>query len=219
MSLIIDIIIVALIALCVFLGYKRGLAKCVIKILSFIIALAVAFILFKPVSNFIIDNTKIDDNIKSSIVNIIEDDVEEKGKVSEDSNLPKSMVKIINNSIQDSINETKMTVVNNVAEKIAEAIINICVAIGLFLVTRIILIFVKVLSSLITDLPVIKQVDKIGGVAYGLIEALLIIFVIFAIISFISPMIKDSGLIEAINKSITGTIFYNNNLLLKIILK
>ena len=40
----------------------------------------------------------------------------------------------------------------------------------------------------------------------------------FAIISFISPMIESSGLIEAINKSILGSALYNNNLLLNIIL-
>ena len=38
---IIDLIILVILALCVFFGYKRGLAKCAIKILSFIIALVI----------------------------------------------------------------------------------------------------------------------------------------------------------------------------------
>ena len=57
MSIIIDLIIVGILGLSIFFGYKKGLTKCVIKILSFVIALVVAFILFKPVSNFVIKNT------------------------------------------------------------------------------------------------------------------------------------------------------------------
>ncbi len=218
MSIIIDLIILAIILLCVILGYKKGLTKCIIKILSFVIALAVAFVLFKPISTLIIKNTTIDDNIKNSIINLVQNDVEENGKVSEESNLPQSMIEHINESIQNSVNETKMTVVNTVATEISTGIVNVCVAIGLFIVARIALIFVSALSSIITDLPLIKQFDKAGGLIYGIVKSLLIIFIIFAVISFISPMIENSGIITAINKSILGSVLYNNNLLLKIIL-
>lgn len=217
MSLIIDLIILGLILLCVFFGYKKGLTKCVIKILSFVIAIIIAVVLFKPISNFVINNTQIDDNIKNSIVEIVADDVSETGKVKEDSNLPKSIVNHINESIETSVNETKQAVVNTVAEQISKTAANVGVAIILFIVARIALIFVSALSSIITDLPIIKQFDKAGGIIYGLVEALIIIFIVFAIISFISPMIESSGLIAAINKSIIGSVFYNNNLLMNII--
>lgn len=217
MSLIIDVIILGLILLCILIGYKKGLTKCIIKILSFVIAIVIAAILFKPISNIVIEKTQIDDNIKSSIVGIVEKDVEENGKVGEETNLPQSMVNYINETIEENIHETKVAIVNNVADKITTTIINVGVAIVLFVLARIALIFVSALSSIITDLPIIKQFDKIGGVLYGLIEALIIIFVIFAIISFVSPLIEGFGLIDAINKSILGTVLYNNNLLLKLV--
>ena len=218
MSLIIDLIVLGLIVLCVFFGYKKGLTKCVIKILSFVIALVIAFVLFKPVSNFVINNTTLDDNIRNSIVELVQDDVSETGEVKEESNLPQAMVNYINEEITNTVEQTKETVVNTVADKIAIIAVNVCVALGLFIIARIALMFVSAISSLVTDLPIIKQVDKTGGIIYGLIEALLILFIIFAIISFISPMIEGSGLITAINKSILGSVLYNNNLLLNIIL-
>ena len=49
MSIIIDIVIVAIIALCIFFGYKRGLTGSLLKILSFVLALVISFIFFKPV--------------------------------------------------------------------------------------------------------------------------------------------------------------------------
>jgi len=218
MSIIIDLIVLGLILLCVFFGYKKGLTKCVIKILSFVIALVVAFVLFKPVSNFVINNTTFDDNIRNSITQIVQEDVSETGEIKEDSNLPQAMVNYINEEITNTVEQTKETVVNTVADQISKIAVNACVAIGLFIIARIALIFVSAISSLVTDLPIIKQVDKTGGIIYGLVEALLILFIIFAIISFISPMIEGSGLILAINKSILGSVLYNNNLLLNIIL-
>lgn len=218
MSVIIDLIIVGILALCIFFGYKKGLTKCMIKILSFVIALVVAVILFKPVSNFVIKNTQIDDNIKEAVMNIVKEDVQEDGKVKEDTNLPQSMVSYINESIETAVEEAKTNVVEVAAENISITTVNVGVAILLFIVIRIALIFVSALSSIITDLPIIKQFDKAGGVLYGVLKALIIILVLLAVISFISPMIEQTGMITAINKSFIGSILYNHNILLKILL-
>lgn len=67
MFLIVDLIIVSIIALCVIIGYRRGLAGCIIKIVSFFLALIVAAILFKPVANMVVNNTQMDENLKTSI--------------------------------------------------------------------------------------------------------------------------------------------------------
>lgn len=217
MSIIIDLIIIAIVGICVFFGYKKGLTKCVIKILSFIIAIAVAAILFKPVSNIIIDNTQIDETIKQSVVNIVKEDVKENGEVKEDTDLPKTMVEYINKSVETAVQDTKETIVENAANAIAVTSINVGVAILLFIIVRVLLIFVSALSKIITDLPIIKQFDKTGGLLYGLVKSLVIILVIFALISFISPLIGETGIITEINKSFIGSILYNNNLLLKII--
>ena len=143
--------------------------------------------------------------------------LKEDGKVKEDTNLPKAMVNYINESIQNAVEETKTAVVNTAAENIATTAINVGVAVLLFLVTRIILMVVSMLSGILTDLPIIKQFDKTGGILYGLIKALLIIFVIFSVISLISPAIEQTGIIVAINKSYIGSLLYDNNILLNAI--
>lgn len=214
---IIDLIIVAIIAISVFLGYKRGLTGSILKILSFVIAVIIAIILFKPVSNFVINNTLIDEKIEEAIVSTVADDVNEEGKVEEDTNLPQSIVDYINESVENAADDVKKTVVEQTAKDISITIINAAVAIILFIVARILLIFVKAITNLITELPIIKQVDKIGGIIYGLVAALVIIFIILAIISFISPLIENTGLLAMINKSVLGSVLYNNNLLLTII--
>ena len=67
MSIIIDLVIIAIIALCVLVGYHKGLTGSLLKIVSFVLALIIAFILFKPVSNFIIDKTDWDENLEQAI--------------------------------------------------------------------------------------------------------------------------------------------------------
>ena len=213
MGIIVDLIIVGILVLCIFLGYKRGLTGSLLKIVTFILALIIAFILFKPVSNFIINNTELDENLESSIKSMFLE-VEENGT---DSNMPTAITDYINKVIEGAANDAKTAVVETAARDVAISIINLGVVIVVYIIARIILIFVKGIASLITKLPVIKQFDKLGGIIFGLLKALVIIYVILAIISFVSTVITDSGVIDAINQSFIGKGMYNNNILLEIV--
>ena len=64
---IIDLVLIAIIALFTFIGYKRGLIKVAFGLVSFILAIAISVIIYKPVSNFVITYTTIDDSIESAI--------------------------------------------------------------------------------------------------------------------------------------------------------
>ena len=213
MGIIVDLIIVGILVLCVFLGYKRGLTGSLLKIVTFLLALIIAFILFRPVSNFIINNTKLDENLESSIKSMFLE-VEENDT---SSNMPTAMTDYINKVIEDAADDAKTAVVETAARDVAISIINLGVVIVVYIIARIILIFVKGIASLITKLPVIKQFDKLGGIIFGLLKALVIIYVILAIISFVSTVITDSGVIDAINQSFIGKGMYNNNILLEIV--
>ena len=55
MGLLIDLGILLIILLTTFLGYKRGFIKVAFKLLSFILALVIALLLYKPISDFILN--------------------------------------------------------------------------------------------------------------------------------------------------------------------
>ncbi len=211
MSVIIDLIIVAVIAICIIIGYVRGLTGCLIKILSFVLSLVIAFVLFIPVSNFVIENTQIDENLEKSIREMIISD----NKSSEEE-MPTAMSDYINKRAEEIVDNAKEEVVNATARDISQTIVKAGTWIALFIVARIALIFLKLITSLISKLPVIKQCDKLGGIIYGVLEGLLITYFALAVISFITP-ITNKNLSENINKSYLGSQMYNHNLLLKII--
>lgn len=212
MSIIIDLVIVAIIALCVIMGYVKGLTGCLIKILSFVLSLVIAFVLFVPVSNFIINNTEIDDDLEKSIRDIIISNEEK----SEDEEMPTAMTEYINKKVEEVANDAKEDVANLAAKDVAQTIVKAGTWIALFIIARIALILLKFITSLIAKLPVIKQFDKLGGIIYGLIEGLIIVYFALAVISFVTPM-TNGNLSHNINKSYVGGYMYQNNLLLNII--
>ncbi len=219
MSIIIDAIVIGILILCIAIGYRKGLTGSLLKIISFVLALVIAFVLFKPVSTFIIDKTDWDENLEQGIRDTIlsSDKQEELISQEENKNMPEVMINYINKTVEEAGNEAKEAVADATARQVAIMIINSGVWFALFLVSRIVLIFVRGLANIITNLPIIKQFDKIGGIIYGLVEAFIIIYGILAVLSFASPVVSGTGILEAVQKSFIGSVMYNNNLLLKLI--
>lgn len=219
MSIIVDLVILGILILCIALGYHKGLTGSLLKIISFVLALVVAFILFKPVSNFIVDKTNWDESLEQGIREMIitEDSSATTKQDEEDKNMPTVMMEYINKTVEEAGNDAKEAIADATARDMAVTIINAGSWIALFLITRIVLIFIKGLANLITKLPIIKQFDKLGGIVYGVLKAIIVIYGILAIISFISPLVSELGIITAIQKSFIGSVMYNNNLLLKLI--
>ena len=211
--ILVDLIIIGIMALCIFLGYKRGLIGVVFKMLSFVLAIIISFVLYIPVSNFVIHNTKIDDSIKNAIVEKFSQEENRENREIKENSMPE----VITDYIEKTTTDAKNASIEIVAENISVTLVKLMVAILLFIVVQIILIFVKLFTNIIEKLPVIKQFNEVGGVVYGILEGIIIIFIVLAIISIISPIVNTSVILEAINNSYIGSILYNNNILLRII--
>lgn len=206
MAFIVDLVIVAIILLFTFLGYKRGFVKVAIKLCTFFIAIIVAFILYKPVSNLVIENTGIDEYIQNIIADkILPEGLSVNDEITVDNNLPSF---ILNNS---------QNTIASISNSFSVVLIETTCLLLIFIVSKIILKFITALADLIAKLPIIKQFNKLGGTIYGVLEGLFIVFIGFTIISLVSPLI-NSSLINTINSSTLGSILYNNNILMKFII-
>lgn len=211
MSIIVDLVVIGIILLCIIIGYVRGLTGSLIKILSFVLSIVIAFILFVPISNLIIDKTNIDENLEQSIREMIIQDNE-----TEEKNMPTAITDYIGKQVEQAVDSAKESIVNNTARDVSLTIVKAGTWIVLFIVARILLICLRFITGIIAKLPIIKQFDKLGGITYGILEGLIIVYVLLAIISFVSPMLNGT-LSSAIEESYIGSMMYNNNLLLNII--
>lgn len=190
MGILIDAIIIAFVALAVFFGYKKGLVKLGIRLFSFFIAIIITFVLYRPIANLVIDYTQIDESIQNMIMS----------------------KKEISNS-EDIVENTYEQILTQVARPLACNIVYGGVMIVLFVVTKIILFFISSLTNFITNLPIIHQFDKAGGVLYGIIVSFFIISLILLIISFISNANPDNIVDKEINNTIITKLIYENNIL------
>ena len=146
MWIIIDLIIIGIIALSTFIGYKQGMVKAAIKILSFFIAIIVAFVIYKPVSNIVINKTSIDDNIKNAIIEKIKPEgTEENQEISIEDNLTQKIIGEANNTIEE------------IAQAFSIKIIEIGTLLILYIGIKIALRFISALADLIAKLPILKN--------------------------------------------------------------
>ena len=174
--------------------------------------LVVAFVLYKPVANAVIENTVIDDNIRTTLSATL--GVEDKTENTEE-NVPSTIMDNINKEIENATDEVKA----NVIDHTTITIVNIGSGIVIFLAVRVILVIISLFAKILTDLPVIKQVDKLGGLAYGAIEGIVIVYAVLAVISLTSVIWANNAVVTAIAKSSLGEMLYNNNIILNLLFK
>lgn len=228
---ILDILIVLFMCAIALISYKKGLTASLFKIIGFVLSIIVVIVLHKPLANFIVNNTQLDETIEKQIVFMMSEKtgVSEEEMVTAESvelevdaatnSVPKAIGDFVQNKMDEVVEDAKTNVVNATARAIALAVVDLVATLVLFIGTNVIVILLKIFTSIFTSLPVIHQVDQLGGLIYGIVEAFFIVYVLLAILSLIVPLTGDAGITEAINKTMFLSKLYNNNLLLKLIFR
>ena len=170
MGIILDVIIVGIIALNVYSCYKKGLVNLAVGLIAVVAAIILSVVFYKPVTNIVMENTEFDETIENTIVETFAPEGTEGGQVQY-----VGILSFLETEIGNAINETKNDVVYETAHAMAVKIINLVVFIIIFTAVRVILFALTFVADAITSLPILKQLDDVGGILYGLIKALLII--------------------------------------------
>lgn len=187
MGIIIDIILIAILLLSTFLGYKKGLVKLGAKLFAGIIAIILTIVLYKPVANAIIKNTPIDEKIENVIIENTTNFVDEKTK-----NI---------DATTQITNQVKNQMLPGEARKISAGVIYSVTAIVLFLASKIILSIVISLIDGIAKLPILKQFNEIGGIAYGIARGILIVLIVIAAMRAYTKIKPESTLNHKIQET------------------
>ncbi len=218
MSIFVDIGIVAIVALSTFLGYKKGLIGVAFKIISFLIAIILAFVLCKPVSSYIMQQTIIDDKIEETIENALSNkQVESPQEQSNTMGIPEVITDYIQKEITNATVQAQNQVATVVAKNVTATAINAISFIAIFIILKIVLLVLKLFSEQLANFPIIKQFNKLGGITYGVLRGFFIIYLLLGIVSFIAPMLAEKMILVTITNSYLGNVFYQHNLLLKLL--
>ena len=220
-GIIVDIILFFIIAGNATIGYRRGLTRVIFSICSSIIAIILVFILYKPTTNYIIQHTKASQKLESAFTDNLQflfekDEPEE----IQNNHTINSMLKVfIGDEMGNLIEETTDSVVQYMSVQISHKIISVIVFFALFTIIRLLLYIIRNYIELVANLPIIRVVNGSGGMVYGVIRGFFIIYVTFALLSLIMPIVGNTIITEAIQKSLIGSKMFNHNIILNLIFK
>lgn len=196
MGLIVDLIIVAIVVLSTFLAYRKGLIMLAIQLLAVMISIVITVVLYKPISNLVINVTSIDETIENAILEKANDIMTDKQEKSA------QIVETIQNNM---LPETARTIAINIVQGL--------VIFLLFIIARIILKFVSGLANLVSKLPILNQFNRLGGSIYGLLRGIILIYILLLVVNLSGKINPQNTVYVAVEGSYIGKVMNEHNVL------
>ena len=223
----IDFIVIGLIASFAFVGLFKGFIMSVYKLVAFIVCIFAA-VKFSPTIAEIISKTPIYDWIKNAIVKNLPLIGKEAFASSEAVSgaagaetvlgtlpLPELFRKSLLGKLPSAtelINTDK--IVNAIGDELTKMVVSVLSLIVLYLVLRVILAFVGLLLKGISELPVFKQVNKLGGFILGAMQGFLAIYILCAILVLFNSNPGFKPIFDGLGTSLFARGFYENNFII-----
>lgn len=206
--MILDIIVLILIITGAIIGYKKGLVGIMVGLVSMILAIILSLILQGPIADALYNNTGMGKVIEQTVYNNLNSANNKEKEANASENI---IIDSITNKATESLTseQTAKTVTMFVLKGISFVII--------FIIVTIICRILQSVLNLVFNLPVLDIVNNFGGLGVGVIKALLKIYIVLAIISFIAPINIIDPVIDMINTSTVTKILYQNNLFVSLL--
>lgn len=218
---ILDIILIAVIGISAIVGLVRGLIKTVFGLASMIIAVLLTIFLTPQVSGYIIETTEFDEMISEKTIELL--NIQDSVSIEVDDSMAKNVIRDLPlpDNIVDSLQQNMepqtielldvSNVVDYIGSSIASMAVNALVFIILFIVISIVLNAIVTLLDLISQLPVLDQMNKLGGFLVGTLIGVVFIWIGLLGMSFVISIQATTELSELIETSILTKLFYYNN--------
>ena len=208
-----DIVVVVMILIATFMGYKRGFIRTGFGVLSFFIAIAITFMFYKPVMGLIKERTGVEEWLYEYLYSLEfkEESAEIESGDEYIDNLPQTIIDVI------GLEEAKQNAKNVIVQKIVDFVVKLLAIIIVYIVAKVVLAIAVFVLDSIFSLPVLKQFNEILGLLLGIVLGFVQVYFLSAIIALIGAMPACQGIAEVINGSLFAHVLYNNNLLLQIL--
>ncbi len=248
------IIVLALFAIFGYMGWKKGIIKMALSIVSIVVTMLGTVILVPVTAKLIKNNTGMykslynkvyavldaDKDISGALDQVVDDT---QGNMAQGNNsqlekyvsdamdmidFPESIKKQITSAITQSDLDmvfeqgalsAKEAVVSILAYRLTSVIFNAILYMIVFIVIFIVLRVVFIATGIFAKLPVINEINKTAGLVVGLVEGLLVVWILFTVITACAGNAWASQMLEDIGSNKLLEFIYNHNLILKIVFK
>ena len=201
-----DIIIFLIIGGFTLFGFKKGLVRSVVGILSLAASAVLAWLLYPVISDILASlgiKMTLTENIQESLSGYI-------GGGEELAMLPQG--------IRTAIESGSMELVSSAAGTAAQIALNIIAFIAVLIVSRIIIQIAAKLLNIITRLPVIGLFNRAAGMLLGALQGVAVVYIILAIIYATAPMDGGTKMNSMIEESALASVMYENNPIVDVVL-
>ena len=200
-----DVVLVVLVGIFAFAGWKSGFVKMSFRLLSFLAAIVLAWLFYPTVTAFL-RTTPLYDTLFSALG----------GSAADPAAAPNAA--LTPDFLLDAMNQGIQTFENGAAEYLALLLLNILSFLLVLIAAKLILILAGRILHLFASLPVIGFFNRLAGLVLGLLEGFLVACILLALIWGIAPLRENTYLNYAIEQSSAAKVLYLNNPLLRLVL-
>ncbi len=195
---IIDVVIVLLVIIFAIIGWKKGFLEKVIDMASSVFGLIASILLAKPFSGVLRGwvgealETKIGEYLMSRSDLFSAELTEPNLRAAlEGLSLPDFMVEWIAEGID--FNAVTVSIIDSITPMILTLALLVISFISLFFGSMVIFFLLRLLAKGITSIPIIKHIDKILGLIFGLLKVALLIYILLFVLALLIniPAIND----------------------------
>lgn len=194
MSNLIFILVILFLLFGLITGFKMGFLKKLLSFGSIIISIFCTKTFTPEVVKIVKDYTNIQSSLSDNLNKTF----------NETSILDKMDLSKIQNVID--IESMNLSIKEYVSTNLSNLLLNILCGIAVFLVTMLILKIIIKFLDIVDIIPIVGQINKLFGGVLGVFQSLLLIWIVFAVLKFLSvlPPVKD-----VITNNIENTFFLN----------
>lgn len=221
-----DLGILAVIAISVIVGIYNGFGVSVLHLGSFVASWLVAFLFYPTVSRLLVKifPDLVDKLIYytdgASFINSVQDRAIPVANMAPDAvrtfvetaNFPPPFDRVLEWNITHQALDHLQTAGDYFDFTVANVIINIASIILLFLFVKLLFAIAISIYRGISKVPVLKQFDGVMGGAFGLARGLVVLFLIFAVVPVVLAIAQVDALNEFIAASKMASFFVNHNI-------
>lgn len=223
------ILVIAILVIAAVNGIKRGFIKMLFSTITMIAALIIALLAGPVFAKHFQANESLMNKLTTSIheklnLDQLAENCPDTTDFMESVNLPDTIKEtIITEEFLEKV-DISSTAKNASAELsqavslfLAKTIIYMICFVVIFIGSAIIITIIGNVLDLIAKLPILKQANKFAGLLLGLVQGVLVVWLLFAVITIISGTEFGQSVHIYITESQLLTFLYNNNLPLKLI--
>lgn len=205
-------------------GYIRGMVRMIFSLVAVFLTIGIASWITPYTAEFLRNQTPLYDSVKEKCMELVQQKAEEgmEQKAEEQEKITVFGIEVPS-QVQDFFSENAVDKVDGLmrdsgvyeqlAAQIAETVIQRMAWILSFVVVVILLGILIHVLDLIAKLPVLNSINHAGGLAVGLVEGILIVWILFFVITLCQGSEFGSQMMESIGENPFLKLLYDNNII------